>query len=1287
MEKLSRTKTKLLLLGVAFLIAAFPLRSHAAPTCTLLCVVAPTGNDANAGDAPNPLLTIQAAVNQVSANGVVQVNAGAYSELVVVAKDNISITGASAATVTLTAPVLNAGFGIHVSGDRTNVAISGLTIQQFSVGIQFGTAANNQTNVSARNLVASNNGSAGIALQSTGTLQNATVSGVTANNNGGAGGLRRGLWVGYAVNLSVLVENSTFNNNFLVGLDVLSGVARGVTIRNNTVVGNRDSGIAVMAPIGPEATLISNNTVTNNGRFGIEIKNPGGSGAASGVGSVVLRGNVVSRTTAVAYTDGRDTAGIAVFKRDVTLPSQPTEPFGVWLERNTVTGYKRSTGIVGTAPVSGVADGFGILVEGTNHTVAFNLVSDNNVGIQLQSGNLTAAAAAATAQFPNFDRGNAASLSAVVNNNAVCLNTDFGIRKYEGNTGTGATVINASNNWWRNISGFNPPGTGDSYSASGNALGAGNGSLTVAPFMVSSNDSFLTGNAICPVPVTPALNQSPNANDDFVNMNPNAVGVFNVLANDSDPDGDSLTITSVSAPSHGTVVILPSGELRYTPNANYAGQEILNYVISDGNGEIASANVVIRINNRSPIARADATTTFVNAPVTITVLGNDTEPDSQPLTVASVTSPVHGTVTINGNGTIRYTPTPGYAGPDSFNYTVNDGVGGVSTATVTVTVVNRIPVAANDVATTFVNTAVAIPVLTNDSDPDGSPLTVSSASTPTRGTAVINPNGTIFYTPNAGYLGVDSFTYTVNDGAGGTAMATVNVTIGNRNPVAVNDTATTVLNTAVIISVLTNDTDPDAQILAVSSVSTPTRGTTVVNPNGTITYTPSAGYLGADSFTYTINDGAGGAATATVNITIGNRNPVAVNDIASTVINTAVTIPVLANDTDPDAQLLTVSSVSTPTRGTAVINANGTITYTPNTGYLGADSFTYAISDGAGGTATATVNVTVGNRNPAAVNDTATTVLNTAVTIPVLTNDSDPDAQPLSVSSVSTPTRGTAVINANGTITYTPNAGYLGADSFTYTISDGAGGTATATVTVTITAPIATIVADTVATTVNAPVTIAVLANDTLPVGVAATVVILVSPTRGTAMVNANGTVTYTPNNNVVGADGFTYAVLISGAQVGSASVTLTVTNRAPVARSASLMIAALNTRVPLVLGADDADVGGAIARYEIRSLPICAQILLGDTVLGVGTVILPTQLPTLTVVATCAAETGFSFVAVDNLGLASAEARVSLSIQPAAVAAEPQQVPTLSGWALLCLIGLLALFGRKHIKRAMLWQ
>lgn len=220
-----------------------------------------------------------------------------------------------------------------------------------------------------------------------------------------------------------------------MGIDLVSGVARGVTIQNNTVVGNADSGIALLAPIGPEAALVVNNIVTNNSRFGIEMKNPSGNGAASGAGSVMVRGNVVSRTAASAYTDGPDSAGIIAFER-LSTGLLPVQPSGVRVERNTVTSYKcASDAITAPLPLSGVADGFGIVVEGTNNTVVFNLVSDNNIGIQLQSANPTSTSARADPQIPHFDRGDAASLSAVVNNNAMCFNTDFGLRKYKGAAG------------------------------------------------------------------------------------------------------------------------------------------------------------------------------------------------------------------------------------------------------------------------------------------------------------------------------------------------------------------------------------------------------------------------------------------------------------------------------------------------------------------------------------------------------------------------------------------------------------------------------------------------------------------------------------------------------------------------------------------------------------------------------------------------------------------------------------------------------------------------------------
>jgi large repetitive protein len=184
-----------------------------------------------------------------------------------------------------------------------------------------------------------------------------------------------------------------------------------------------------------------------------------------------------------------------------------------------------------------------------------------------------------------------------------------------------------------------------------------------------------------------------------------------------------------------------------------------------------------------------------------------------------------------------------------------------------------------------------------------------------------------------------------------------------------------------------------------------------------------------------------------ISVTNVNETPVAVNDSAVTSKGNSVIIDVLANDSDPDGDPLTIIAVTPPSKGTATINS-GTVTYTPKANYTGPDSFTYTISDGKGLTAIATVSISVitGNAPPRAVRDNVVTLADTPVIIPVLANDSDPDGDPLTVVAVTQGANGTAVINADGTVTYTPSPGFTGHDSFTYTISDGKGGTDVGTV-------------------------------------------------------------------------------------------------------------------------------------------------------------------------------------------------------------------------------------------------
>jgi hypothetical protein len=468
------------------------------------------------------------------------------------------------------------------------------------------------------------------------------------------------------------------------------------------------------------------------------------------------------------------------------------------------------------------------------------------------------------------------------------------------------------------------------------------------------------------VTVGAAPNRPPHAAADSVSTTFGRAVTINVLANDSDPDGDALTIESVTQPSGGNVAI-EGTRIVFTPAPGFSGVARFTYTIDDGHGATSMALVSVIVAaqpDRPPVAVDDAATTAFATPVSIDVLANDSDPDGDALTIASVAAPANGTAAISG-ASIVYTPAAGFSGTDRFTYTIRDGRGGTASAAVTVTVLpqpNRPPVAVDDAATTAFATPVAINVLANDSDPDGDPLTISGVTAPANG-SVSASGATITYTPAPGFSGTDRFTYTIDDGRGGSATANVTVTVGaapNQPPVAIDDAATTISGTPVSIDVLANDSDPDGDPLTIQSVGAPRLGTVAIS-GGAIVYTPAAGAVGTDAFTYTINDGRGGTAAANVTVTITpppNNPPIAVDDAATTAFATPVTIDVLANDSDPDGDALTIVSVTQPAGGIATIE-NGRITYAPSRAFSGLDTFTYTISDGHGHSSSATVTVDV----------------------------------------------------------------------------------------------------------------------------------------------------------------------------------------------------------------------------------------------------------------------------------------------------------------------------------------
>jgi hypothetical protein len=387
-----------------------------------------------------------------------------------------------------------------------------------------------------------------------------------------------------------------------------------------------------------------------------------------------------------------------------------------------------------------------------------------------------------------------------------------------------------------------------------------------------------------------------------------------------------------------------------------------------------------------PVANPDTVSVVKNTATPITELANDTDPNAggalDLTSVKIVTAPTHGKTAINTTtGVITYTPTTGFTGADSFTYTVKDKAGLTSTAAkVSITVTAVLPPVANaDTVSVTKNIATAINELTNDTDPNTGgaidPTTVKIVTAPGHGKAVINATiGIITYTPTTGFTGPDSFTYTVKDKAGLVSnTAKVSITVAAvLPPVANADTVSVTKNIATAINELTNDTDPNTggaiDPTTVKIVTAVAHGKTVINATtGVITYTPTTGFTGTDSFTYTVKNKAG-LVSNTAKVSVIVAAPVAPTAIADTVTvakNVATAIKVLANDTDPNTggalDLTSVKIVTAPTHGkTAVNTTTGVVTYTPTTGYTGADSFTYTVKNKAGLTsAAAKVSITV----------------------------------------------------------------------------------------------------------------------------------------------------------------------------------------------------------------------------------------------------------------------------------------------------------------------------------------
>ncbi|OQW99233.1 MAG: hypothetical protein BWK73_50810 [Thiothrix lacustris] len=470
---------------------------------------------------------------------------------------------------------------------------------------------------------------------------------------------------------------------------------------------------------------------------------------------------------------------------------------------------------------------------------------------------------------------------------------------------------------------------------------------------------------------------SPNApvavNDSATTTSGTPVNIA-VLANDTDPNGDVLSIVSFNQGTNGSVTQVGSA-LVYTPVVGFTGTDTFTYVIKDPAGNQSTATVTVTVgaaDPNAPVAVNDSATTTSGTPVNIAVLTNDTDPNRDVLNIVSFNQGANGAVTQVGNNLV-YTPVIGFVGTDTFTYLIQDPAGNKSTATVSVVVTGagtspNAPVAGTDQVETVQDTPVTIKVLENDSDADGNTLSVIRVgSDAAHGTVTISGTSVI-YTPNAGFSGEDQFTYTVADGTGNSTIGRVFVKINTPggNLKATNDLYTVDMNSSAnSFDVMSNDEFPTTGA-TITIVSNASNGTASVS-GGKVLYTPKAGYSGTDKLTYRLTDSRGYTADAVIDITISNTstpsNLAPKDDYLLIDLNDTVTrkLSVLGNDT---GEGMTLVAVSTPRYGTAAISADGqSINFTLRSGYCADHSFTYIVKDKYGNQKQATVVIDVAPAN------------------------------------------------------------------------------------------------------------------------------------------------------------------------------------------------------------------------------------------------------------------------------------------------------------------------------------
>ncbi|MEX1378355.1 MAG: Ig-like domain-containing protein, partial [Eubacteriales bacterium] len=744
-----------------------------------------------------------------------------------------------------------------------------------------------------------------------------------------------------------------------------------------------------------------------------------------------------------------------------------------------------------------------------------------------------------------------------------------------------------------------------------------NGEFVITYRVTDDGGLFDTGTIIVTVnPVGDAPVLSPDSftvnEDEFTASQATPWYSMDVLANDTDVDEitnsafEDLLITAVNFIEDNVRLVISTDKktINFQSDEDWNGVVSFTYTVTDAYGisRTESGQMTVNQVNDNPVSADDTASTNEDTPITFSIIANDYDvdtdaglnqtpgDDSISINESDVLGVAHGSISLT-NGVLTYTPDENWNGVETLTYTLLDEHGGTDTATITINVaaVNDNPQASDDGASlneddTFYDIYPLVNDYNPDSDnslnavPDTRPLEIQSinlAGMPSGAGTITIVDDHLHYIPDPNYEGTFTISYTCVNGNGATDTADITIYVQQiyDDPVATDHSDSMDEDGVYSYDMESLVSDVDAgTTFTFTIITNGAHGTASIDAaTHELTYTPDADYNGEDTIEYMVQDNQLLSDTATITITINQVNdaPITNDDTASSNEDVAVTINVLANDSDIDTDLV-LNAVPSAERitvkedgfigvdnGTVTVLSNETsILFTPDANWHGTEVFTYTCIDVTGVEVQADVTVTIDPVNDVPVFNRYNTTLSedTSISYSASTLIFDPDIASagdlITLIVVTEPTRGTLEIDTNNKVTYTPDANFNGDDAFTIEAEDSLGESSTETFRMNVTQvndkPVAK--GESVSTNEDTKLSINVLENDSdidmrtglnkypYQESLAIYELGITQPEHGKVTVDGTMLI-YEPDKDYYGIDSFEYSVIDNSGATSKAEV------------------------------------------------------------------------------------------------------------------------------------------------------